>query len=88
VAQAALWSITDAEARKRHMLMLGKSGSGKSNLMLSMMIQDLAADRGFMLLDPFGKLTNDFLAHVPPERQNDVVFFDLMDKSLSEKWRQ
>jgi hypothetical protein len=43
--------------RAMHMAVLGKTGTGKSSLLRHLMQQDIAADRGFLVLDIHGELT-------------------------------
>ncbi len=43
--------------RAMHMAVLGKTGTGKSSLLRHLMAQDIAADRGFLVLDVHGELT-------------------------------
>jgi len=62
--------------RRRHMHVIGKTGTGKSTLLYSMMLQDLEAGRGFALLDPHGDLAKSVIDSVPPERTNDVLYFN------------
>lgn len=62
--------------RRRHMHVIGKTGTGKSTLIYSLMLQDLAAGRGFALLDPHGDLAQAVVDSVPPERTNDVLYFN------------
>lgn len=47
------------EDRFLHMLILGQTGTGKTTLIRSMALQDAAAVRGFMVLDPHGDLAED-----------------------------
>lgn len=65
--------------RRRHMYVIGKSGSGKSVELASLAIQDIQAGRGVCVVDPHGDLVEDILQHVPPERAEDVVIFDPSD---------
>ena len=64
------------EDRRRHMHVIGKTGTGKSTLLLSLLLQDLNAGRGFALLDPHGDLAQAVIDAVPPERTNDVLYLD------------
>ncbi len=70
------------QERREHTLLLGKTGTGKSNLMLWLMWQDMAAGRGFVALDPHGKLIDDVLRLVPPERRDDVIYLDAADEDF------
>jgi hypothetical protein len=67
--------------RRRHLYLIGKSGTGKSTLLFNLMISDLANGRGFALLDPHGDLARDVADAVPSQRTNDVVYFDPADLS-------
>ncbi len=74
-----LVELTPAQ-RCEHALLVGKTGQGKSNLMRLCMRQDMEAGRGFVCLDPHGKLVDDVLSDVPIERQHDVVYLDCADE--------
>ena len=67
------------EDRRRHLHVIGKTGTGKSTLLLSLMLQDLEAGRGFALLDPHGDLAEAVIDAVPPERTNDVLYLNPCD---------
>ncbi len=67
------------EDRRRHVYVIGKSGSGKSVLMENMAIQDIAAGQGVAVVDPHGDLVEHILAHIPKERADDVVLFNPSD---------
>jgi hypothetical protein len=61
--------------RRRHMYIIGKSGTGKSKFIAGMAIQDILNGEGVCLLDPHGDLIADVISRVPPERAEDVVLF-------------
>ena len=65
--------------RRRHTYIIGTTGSGKSNLMTSMAIQDIQAGHGVGIIDPHGSLVEDILPHIPKERAEDVIYFDPSD---------
>lgn len=67
--------------RRRHLYIVGQTGTGKSMGMLNMAIQDMSAGKGFCVIDPHGDLTDKVLAMVPPERIDDVIVFDPGDLS-------
>ena len=67
--------------RRRHLYLIGKSGTGKSTLLFNLMMADLALGRGFALLDPHGDLARDVVDAVPTHRTNDVLYFDPSDLS-------
>ncbi len=65
--------------RRRHMYIIGKSGSGKTEMMKAMVQQDIEAGRGVCVIDPHGDFADDALTFVPRERADDVIFFDPAD---------
>jgi len=65
--------------RRRHLYVIGKSGSGKSVYIANLAIQDIKDGKGVGVIDPHGDLVEDILAHVPKERADDVVVFDPSD---------
>lgn len=67
------------ELRARHCYIAGASGTGKSTLLLNMMVQDLQDGAGVGLLDPHGDLVKAVLARVPAHRVQDVILFDPTD---------
>jgi hypothetical protein len=71
-------AIEEAD-RLYHLALLGKTGVGKSTLLLNLMYADLMAGRGFALLDPHGDLAEQLLDRVPRERIEDVVYFNPAD---------
>jgi len=60
------------DVRARHCYIAGASGTGKSTLLLNMLLADAAAGHGVGLLDPHGDLVRDVLARLPEERLDDV----------------
>ncbi len=65
--------------RRRHMYIIGKSGTGKSVLLNNLAIQDIQNGHGVCVMDPNGDLIEDILNRVPPERADDVVVFSPAD---------
>jgi hypothetical protein len=70
----------DEQARLRHVHVVGPTGTGKSTLLINMVVQDLEAGRGVVLLDPKGDLATDVLARVPKSRRADVIVLDPADE--------
>jgi hypothetical protein len=71
-------AIEEAD-RLYHLALIGKTGVGKSTLLLNLMYADLLAGRGFGLFDPHGDLTEQLLDRVPRGRIEDVVYFNPAD---------
>jgi hypothetical protein len=68
-----------AEDRRRHMYIIGGSGSGKSAYQASLIRQDILAGRGVCVIDPHGDLADECLTFVPKERADDVIYFNPAD---------
>ncbi len=64
-----------AADRRLGIFVLGKTGTGKSTLLKSMILQDIHAGAGVGLIDPHGDLADSLLDHIPPHRTNDVCYF-------------
>ncbi|KKU94102.1 MAG: hypothetical protein UY26_C0003G0252 [Candidatus Jorgensenbacteria bacterium GW2011_GWA1_48_13] len=67
--------ITDDD-RRRHLYLIGQTGTGKSNLLLNMVSDDLRNGKGLAVLDPHGDLVEEILGLMPSGRMKDVVVFD------------
>ena len=65
--------------RRYHFLAIGRTGTGKSTLLLSKIIQDMRAGRGLALIDPHGDLAEAALSFVPRERQKHLVYINPTD---------
>ena len=71
------YNVTDA---LRHTWILGPSGTGKSTLLLNLILQDLEADRPIVVIEP-KDLIADLLARVPEKRKGDIVVLDPFDEA-------
>lgn len=68
------------DLRNRHVFLLGKTRTGKSNLIKNMITQDLESGHGLALIDPTGDLIEkDILPLVPKDRINDVIYLNASD---------
>ena len=65
------------------MVIVGKTGMGKTTLIQNMIQSDMLAGRGVCLVDPHGDLAESILAIVPRERTNDVILFDAADREFA-----
>lgn len=68
--------------RRRHVYLIGQTGTGKTTLFLNMIIQDIVAGRGVGVVDPHGDLIEEILNYIPHERSQDVILFDPRDKAM------
>ena len=64
------------EDRRRHIYVIGQTGTGKSTLLGDLIVEDIKAGKGVCLIDPHGDLVDTALRHVPAERIDDVILFD------------
>ncbi len=62
--------------RRRHLYVIGQTGTGKSAFLRNMIIQDIRNGEGVGLLDPHGDLVEGILGLIPKERFEDVVVLD------------
>jgi hypothetical protein len=62
--------------RARHLYLVGQTGTGKTSFMKTLIDQDIRAGNGVCFIDPHGNDILDVLASVPPERYEDVIYFD------------
>ena len=65
--------------RRSHMYMIGKTGTGKSTLILNMLVSDIRSGRGAALIDPHGDLAEEVLNYIPENRIDDVIYFNPAD---------
>ncbi len=65
--------ITDDD-RRRHIYIIGKTGTGKSELLKELILQDIKAGKGVCFIDPHDTIEK-ILPLIPPERAEDVIYF-------------
>ncbi len=63
--------------RRYHMYAVGKTGMGKSTMLLNLIRQDIENGEGLALLDPHGDLAEKVFELVPEERKKDLVYLDV-----------
>ncbi|GIF47494.1 uncharacterized protein DUF87 [Asanoa ferruginea] len=66
-------SVVDA---RQHLHVLGSTGSGKSTLLLNMILDDIHARRGTIVIDPKGDLVLDLLDRIPASHAKRLVIID------------
>ena len=70
------FGMKKGEDRRRHVYILGKSGTGKSTLLANMAINDIRHGEGMALVDPHGDTAEHLLDYIPSDRINDVAYLD------------
>jgi type IV secretory pathway TraG/TraD family ATPase VirD4 len=73
-----MFGIRQAD-RRAHVYIIGKTGTGKSTLLETMIRQDIGTGQGAALLDPHGDLVERLLAWLPDSRKRDLVYFNVPD---------
>jgi hypothetical protein len=72
-------TLTPSE-RTRHMYVIGRTGSGKTTFLKTLIAQDLRnTKQGVIVISPENRIFEDLLALIPPERANDLIYFDPTD---------
>ncbi|WP_043732453.1 type IV secretory system conjugative DNA transfer family protein [Nocardia asiatica] len=64
----------------RHTWVIGPNGTGKSTLLLNLIVQDLEAGRPVVVIEP-KDLVSDILARIPARRAGDIVLLDPLDEA-------
>lgn len=67
------------EDRRRHVYVVGQTGTGKSNFLENLALQDMINGDGFAFVDPHGDTAERLLSLVPRERTEDVIYFSPAD---------
>ncbi len=67
--------------RRRHMYVIGKTGTGKSEFLKDMILQDIKNGEGVCFIDPHDTI-DKLLPLIPPERAEDVILFDPSDTDM------
>ncbi len=65
--------------RRRHMYIVGKTGTGKSEFLKDMVLQDIGEGKGVCVIDPHGELVDAIMELMPANRVEDVIYFDPSD---------
>lgn len=65
--------------RMQHIYVIGKTGVGKSELLKDLVLQDIKAGKGVCFMDPHGDAVEDIMKLIPPERAEDVIYFNPSD---------
>ncbi len=79
-------AVLPTAERRKHLLVLGKSGFGKTTIMLALLQADLKAGRGICVAGAESELFRDLLGLVPPARARDVIYFKPADPSCTLSW--
>lgn len=68
------------DSRERHMYIVGKTGSGKTNFLRTLIAQDIERGDGVGIIAPEQEmLTEEILPYIPEHRVDDVIYFNPAD---------
>ncbi|MFH1393017.1 MAG: CxxC-x17-CxxC domain-containing protein [Patescibacteria group bacterium] len=68
--------------RRRHMYIIGQTGTGKTTLLMNMLVSDIAAGHGVGFIDPHGDMAESLLNCIPENRIKDVIYFNPADMNF------
>lgn len=74
------------EALRRHVYIVGKTGTGKTSLLRSIFLQLVDEGQGVAILDPHGDLAEELLDFLPRRLASRVVYFNPADLSFPVAW--
>lgn len=72
------FGINDKD-RLGHIYVIGKTGVGKSTLLLNMAVSDIQNGKGLCIIDPHGDIAESILNYIPEERLGDLIYFNPRD---------
>ncbi|OHC69539.1 MAG: hypothetical protein A3H93_15530 [Rhodocyclales bacterium RIFCSPLOWO2_02_FULL_63_24] len=67
--------------RLSHLYAIGKTGTGKSTLLETLLKQDIEAGRGFALIDPHGDLAQRIAAYAGSVRPDSLIYLNAADRN-------
>ncbi len=68
--------MENIDDRRRHMYIIGQTGTGKSKFMDNMALQDIYNGHGICFIDPHGEEVEWLLERIPAHRAEDVIYFN------------
>jgi hypothetical protein len=74
------------DALRRHLYVVGKTGTGKTSLLKGLFLQLVEEERGVAIVDPHGDLSEELLNILPPHLASRVVYFNPADLSFPFAW--
>jgi DNA helicase HerA-like ATPase len=72
--------------RMMHVYILGKTGTGKTNLLTTLILQDIIHGRGCAVFDVHGDLLQNIMHHIPHDRLKKVLYLDVADPALNYRY--
>lgn len=72
--------------RLLHTYILGKTGVGKTNLLTTLILQDILYDRGVCVFDVHGDLIATILRYIPLHRAKDLLYLDIPNPNMEYRY--
>lgn len=72
--------------RLLHTYILGKTGVGKTNLLTTLIIQDIIHGRALCVFDVHGDLLTTLLCHIPNSRKKDLIYLDIPNPNMNYRY--
>lgn len=72
--------------RLLHTYILGKTGVGKTNLLTTLILQDIIHERAVCVFDVHGDLLTTLLSHIPNRRTKDLIYLDIPNPRMSYRY--
>ncbi len=69
----------DYKQFQKHTYIIGKTGTGKTSILYSMLMDCMVNGKGVTLIDPHGDVFDTILKNIPENRKNDVIIFEPTD---------
>lgn len=66
--------------RRRHLYIVGQTGTGKSMLLQLLTLSDIYQGHGVAIIDPHGDYATDMMKYIPESRLQDVIYFNPADR--------
>lgn len=76
----------DKESLARHLYIMGQTGTGKSTMLKTMILDCLNNNYGFTVIDPHGDLFDQVLKEIPKKKKDKVFIIDTTDPKNSLKF--
>ncbi|MCU7933930.1 MAG: type IV secretion system DNA-binding domain-containing protein [Candidatus Thiodiazotropha sp. (ex Dulcina madagascariensis)] len=65
--------------RLSHIYMIGKTGTGKTTLLDTLIMQDIENGHGVALIDPHGDFVDSVATRISSQRQKDIIYMNVPD---------